>query len=327
MCKKNKNKPKIEKQNKCEDINICSTNLAVGGQALIEGIMMKNSDLTAIAVRKLDGEIVTKVDKANTKRLTLKLKKVPFLRGVINFFGSMVEGTKALMFSAKFFDVEETEKEKAKREAKNKPKEDISDETKDIVIYVSVALGLLLSIGLFIVLPNIISTFIVPVENVKLYNTVESIVKFGIFIGYMVLVAQMKDIKRVFEYHGAEHKTIFCYENNLELTVENVRKQKRFHPRCGTNFMIIVLIISAIVFSIIGRNPNMFINLGYRLLLLPVIAGISYEFIRFLGKTKNRFWGLFAKPGLWLQKITTREPDDEQIEVAIKALKLAMGMD
>ncbi|MBE5821053.1 MAG: DUF1385 domain-containing protein [Clostridiales bacterium] len=322
MSKKNK-----DNQKKCENINTCSTNLAVGGQALIEGIMMKNSDITAIAVRKLDGEIVTKVDKANSKSITLKLKKVPFLRGVINFFSSMVEGTKALMFSAKFFDVEETEKEKAKREAKNKPKEDISDETKDIVIYVSVVLGLLLSIGLFIILPNLISTFIVPTENVKLYNVVESVVKFTIFIGYIVLVAQMKDIKRVFEYHGAEHKTIFCYENNLELTVENVKKQQRFHPRCGTNFMIIVLIISVIVFSIIGRSTNIFINIGYRLLLLPVIAGISYEFIRFLGKTKNRFFKIFAKPGLWLQRITTREPDEEQIEVAIKALKLAMGME
>ena len=307
--------------------NVKYTNLAVGGQALIEGIMMRNNDITTIAVRKLDGEIVTKVDKIDSKSLTLKLKKIPFLRGVINFFSSMVVGTKALMFSAKFFDVEETEKEKEKREKKNKPKEEISEETKDIVIYISVILGLLFSIGMFIVLPNLISTFIVPAENVKRDNVVESLTKFAIFIGYLFLVSQMKDIKRVFEYHGAEHKTIFCYENNLELNVENVKKQSRFHPRCGTNFMIIVLIISAIIFCIIGRHENVLINIGYRLLLLPVIAGISYEFIRFLGKTKNRFFKLFAKPGLWMQRLTTREPDDSQIEVAIKALKLAVGME
>ena len=135
----------------------------------------------------------------------------------------------------------------------------------------------------------------------------------------------MKDIKRVFEYHGAEHKTIFCYENKLDLTVENIKKQSRFHPRCGTNFMIIVLIISVIVFSLIGRHENMFINMGYRLLLLPIIASISYEIIKFLGRTKIKFFQIFAKPGLLMQRITTREPDDSQIEVAIKSLKLVLG--
>lgn len=306
--------------------NECN-NLAVGGQALIEGIMMRNDDIISIAVRKTDGDVVTKTEKVTSNKIIGKIKKIPFLRGCISFFSSMVIGTKALMFSAKFFDVEETEKERIKREKQNKPKEDLSNETKDIVIYISVVLGLLLSIGLFIILPNLISSFIVPTENVKLYNIVESICKFVIFLGYLVLVSQMKDIKRVFEYHGAEHKTIFCYENNLELTVENVRKQQRFHPRCGTNFMIIVLIISVIIFCILGRSENILINIGYRLLLLPIIAGVSFEFIKFLGKTKNKFFKIFAKPGLWLQKITTREPDDSQIEVAIKALKLAVGME
>lgn len=297
--------------------------LAVGGQALIEGVMMRGNNLTGIAIKKLDGEIVTKVEK--NKESMKKIKKIPFLRGIVNFFSSMVIGTRALMFSAKFFDVEETEREKKKREAKNKPKEEINDEVKNVVIYFSVILGLCFSIGLFILLPNFISELIVPKENVKLYNVVESILKFLIFIVYLIIASQMKDIKRVFEYHGAEHKTIFCYENKLDLTVENIKKQSRFHPRCGTNFMIIVLIISVIVFSLIGRHENMFINMGYRLLLLPIIASISYEIIKFLGRTKIKFFQIFAKPGLLMQRITTREPDDSQIEVAIKSLKLVLG--
>ncbi len=301
--------------------------LAVGGQALIEGIMMKNDDVTSIAVRKLDGEIVTKVTKKKSWVKRMKLNRIPFLRGIFNFFSSMIVGTKALMYSAKFFDVEETEEERIKREKKNKAKEDINEETKNIVIYISVVLGLAFSLGLFILLPNLISSFIVPQENVQRYNIVESVLKFLIFFAYLILVSQMKDIKRVFEYHGAEHKTIFCYENDLDLTVENVKKQTRFHPRCGTNFMFIVLFISVIIFNLIGRNPNVFINIGYRLLLMPLIAGISYEIIRLAGKTKNKVLKLIALPGLLLQRITTREPDDSQIEVAIKALKLAIGLE
>lgn len=302
-----------------EENKVC---LAVGGQALIEGVMMRGTNEIGIAVRKLDGEIVTKVDPINSKIKKYKLDKIPFIRGIFSFGSSLILGTKALMFSAKFFDIEETEEEKAKREKKGKPKE---EQVKDWVIWFSVICGLLMSIGLFIIIPNLISTFIVPEENIALYNALETVFKFAIFLGYLILVSQMKDIKRVFEYHGAEHKTIFCYENDLELTVENVKKQSRFHPRCGTNFTIIVLIISAIIFSLIGRYENIFINIGYRLLLLPVIAGVSYEVIRLVGRTQNKFLKLLAKPGLWLQKITTREPDDSQIEVAIVALKLATG--
>ncbi len=307
------------KENSDKDENkLC---LAVGGQALIEGVMMRGTKVISMAVRKPDGEIITKVEPINSKIKKYKLDKIPFIRGIFSFGSSLIVGTKALMFSAKFFDIEETEEEKAKREAKGKKKE---EEVKDIVIWISVICGLLLSIGLFIILPNLISHFIVPEENVALYNTLETIFKFAIFFGYLILVSQMKDIKRVFEYHGAEHKTIFCYENDLELTVENVKKQSRFHPRCGTNFMIIVLIISAIVFTLIGRYENAFINIGYRVILLPVIAGISYEVIRLVGKTKNKFLKLLAAPGLYLQRITTREPDESQIEVAIQALKLAV---
>lgn len=306
-----------ENSNK-EENKLC---LAVGGQALIEGVMMRGTEVISMAVRKPDGEIITKVEPINSKIKKYKIDKIPFIRGIFTFGSSLIIGTKALMFSAKFFDVEETEEEKKKREAKGKKKE---EEVKDIVIWFSVICGLLLSIGLFIILPNIISHFIVPQENVALYNTLETIFKFAIFLGYLILVSQMKDIKRVFEYHGAEHKSIFCYENDLELTVENVKKQSRFHPRCGTNFMIIVLIISAIIFTLIGRYDNPVINIGYRVLLLPIIAGVSYELIRLVGKTSNKYLKLLAVPGIYLQRITTREPDDTQIEVAIEALKLAV---
>lgn len=301
-----------------EENKLC---LAVGGQALIEGVMMRGTNVIGVAVRKPDGEIITKVDPINSKIKKYKIDKIPFIRGIFNFGSSLIIGTRALMFSAKFFDIEETEEEKAKREAKGKKKE---EEVKDIVIWFSVIFGLLLSIGLFIIIPNLISTFIVSKENVALYNGLETVFKFAIFFGYLILVSQMKDIKRVFEYHGAEHKTIFCYEQGLDLNVENIKKQSRFHPRCGTNFMIIVLIISAIVFTLIGRYDNVFINIGYRLLLLPVIAGISYEVIRLVGKTQNKFLKALALPGLWLQRITTREPDESQIEVAMQALKIAV---
>lgn len=314
------------------------TCLAVGGQALIEGVMMKGVNVVGIAVRTLDGNIVKKVEPINSKVKKYKLDKIPFVRGIFNFGSSMIIGTKALMFSAQLFDIEETEEEKQKREEKETKKKDSKEKKvkteeekakseeklKNIVIWFSVVVGILFSAGLFIVLPNLLSFFIVPEDNIKLYNFLEAVLKFTIFFIYLVLVSQMKDIQRVFEYHGAEHKTIACYENNLELTVENIKKQTRFHPRCGTNFMIIVLIISVIIFCLIGRYDNWLINIGYRLLLLPIVAGIAYELIRLVGKTKNRALKLIAFPGLWLQRLTTKEPDDSQIEVAIEALKLAV---
>ena len=289
-----------------EENKVC---LAVGGQALIEGVMMRGTNEIGIAVRKLDGEIVTKVDPINSKIKKYKIDKIPFIRGIFSFGSSLIIGTKALMFSAKLFDVEETEEEKAKREKKGKEKQ---EQVPDWIIWFSVIFGLLLSIGLFIIIPNLISTFIVPEENVVLYNVLETIFKFGIFLGYLILVSQMEDIKRVAEKY-------------LELTVENVKKQPRFHPRCGTNFTIIVLIISVIIFTMIGRYENILINIGYRIVLLPIIAGVSYEVIRMLGRTQNKYLKVLGKPGLWLQRITTREPDDSQIEVAIEALKLAVG--
>lgn len=285
---------------------------SIGGQAVIEGVMMRGPHKIATAVRKPDGEII--IDEKESKSLG-KIAKVPIIRGVIAFISSMVIGVKSLMFSAKFYDVEDENKKEQKKETK--------ENMSDWMIYGSVILAICMSVGLFIVLPNVISNIFVPNKeaNPVIYNLVESIVKIAIFLGYLFAVSLMKDIQRTFEYHGAEHKTIFCYENGEELIPENVKKYSRFHPRCGTSFLLFVVIISIIVFSLVGVYENPFINLGLRLLLLPLVAGISYEIIKFAGRSTSKYITWLNAPGKWLQRLTTREPDEKQIEVAIAALK------
>ncbi len=285
---------------------------SIGGQAVIEGVMMRGPHKIATAVRKPDGEII--IDEKENKSLG-KIAKVPIIRGVIAFISSMVIGVKSLMFSAKFYDVEDENKKEKKKETK--------ENMSDWMIYGSVILAICMSVGLFIVLPNVISNIFVPNKeaNPVIYNLVESIVKIAIFLGYLFAVSLMKDIQRTFEYHGAEHKTIFCYENGEELIPENVKKYSRFHPRCGTSFLLFVVIISIIVFSLVGVYKNPFINLGLRLLLLPLVAGISYEIIKFAGRSTSKYITWLNAPGKWLQRLTTREPDEKQIEVAIAALK------
>lgn len=285
---------------------------SIGGQAVIEGVMMRGPHKIATAVRKPDGEII--IDEKENKSLG-KIAKVPIIRGVIAFISSMVIGVKSLMFSAKFYDVEDENKKEQKKETK--------ENMSDWMIYGSVILAICMSVGLFIVLPNVISNIFVPNKeaNPVIYNLVESIVKIAIFLGYLFAVSLMKDIQRTFEYHGAEHKTIFCYENGEELIPENVKKYSRFHPRCGTSFLLFVVIISIIVFSLVGVYENPFINLGLRLLLLPLAAGISYEIIKFAGRSTSKYITWLNAPGKWLQRLTTREPDEKQIEVAIAALK------
>ncbi len=285
---------------------------SIGGQAVIEGVMMRGPHKIATAVRKPDGEII--IDEKENKSLG-KIAKVPIIRGVIAFISSMVIGVKSLMFSAKFYDVEDENKKEQKKETK--------ESMSDWMIYGSVIVALCMSVGLFIVLPNVISNIFVPNKeaNPIIYNLVESIVKIAIFLGYLFAVSLMKDIQRTFEYHGAEHKTIFCYENGEELIPENVKKYSRFHPRCGTSFLLFVVIISIIVFSLVGVYKNPFINLGLRLLLLPLVAGISYEIIKFAGRSTSKYITWLNAPGKWLQRLTTREPDEKQIEVAIAALK------
>lgn len=296
---------------------------SIGGQAVIEGVMMRGPHKIAIAVRKPDGEIIIDENDVKAKGAWLK---IPIIRGVISFFSSMVIGVKALTFSAKFFDTEE-EKPNDTKKNNDKPndnkKKNGENDMPEWAIYLSVLVSLMISVGLFMVLPNVIANFVVPNKeaNVIMYNVVESVIKIAIFLGYLGVVSQMNDIKRVFEYHGAEHKSIFCYENGEELTVENVKKYSRFHPRCGTSFLLFVILISIVVFSLLGVRKNPFVNIGLRLLFLPLVAGISYEIIKFAGRSTNKYITWLNEPGKWLQRLTTREPDDSQIEVAIASLK------
>lgn len=300
---------------------------SIGGQAVIEGIMMKGPEKTVVAVRKPDGEII--LDESENK-VKGGLRKIPIIRGIFAFIDSMVTGVKALMFSANFYDEDGTAKEENKEEAKSTSKE--PEEMPAWAMALTVLSSISLSVGLFIAIPNLLAGFIVQNAedggNVLLYNVVESVAKVVIFLAYLALVSKMKDIQRVFEYHGAEHKTIFCYENGEELTVENVKKFQRFHPRCGTSFLLFVIIISIIVFSIVGRFDSKIVNLLIRIALLPVVAGISYEIIRFAGKhTESKWISWLNKPGMLLQRLTTREPDEKQIEVAITALKAVLPKD
>lgn len=310
---------------------------SIGGQAVMEGVMMRGPYKTAVAVRKPDGEIVKKVDENGTKKNN-KLLKLPIVRGCISFFSSLVIGIKALMYSVEFVDLEADEESDSRFEKWLDEK--FGDKVKDIVIYFSVVLSVFLSIGLFIALPTLVAsgiicllngTFFAVPEWLKsiagskaFYNITEAVIKMCIFITYMALVSKMKEIKRVFEYHGAEHKTIACYEAGEELTVENVKKHMRFHPRCGTSFLLFVMIISIILFICLPKFGNtiggILLRIITRLALMPVVAGLSYEVIKLAGRSDNKCVGLLTKPGLWLQRLTTREPDESQIEVAIESM-------
>ena len=300
----------------------CAT--SIGGQAIIEGVMMRGPFKTAMAVRKPDGDIACEVNENGTKKRN-KFLRLPIVRGCVNFIDSLVIGMKALMFSADFIDIEGEEEEESKFDRWLEDK--FGDKIKDIVIYVSIAISLVLSVGLFILLPTLVTRGLealfhnVPFAGTKTFTSIcEGVLRMAIFIAYLALVSQMKDIKRVFEYHGAEHKTIACYEGGEELTVEHVKKYTRFHPRCGTSFLLVVMIISIIVFSFLPRT-GVVLRVVMRLALLPVVAGVSYEFIKLAGRSKNKCVAWLTKPGLWLQRLTTREPDDSQIEVAIASMQ------
>ena len=302
---------------------------SIGGQAVIEGVMMKGPYKTTVAVRKPDGEIERKIDDNGTKTRK-KFFKLPIIRGCVNFIDSLVTGMSALMYSAEFVDIEGDEEEtesKFDRWLENT----FGDKIKDIVIYVSIAISLVFSIALFMILPTFLTkgaeklgsmAGLAYVTDSHLFTSLfEGIIRMAIFIGYLALVSCMSDIKRVFEYHGAEHKTIACYEAGEELTVENVKKHKRFHPRCGTSFLLFVMIVSILLFALLPRVDMVILRVLMRLALLPVVAGISYEIIKWAGRSKSRCVGWLSKPGLWLQKLTTREPDESQIEVAIASME------
>jgi uncharacterized protein YqhQ len=389
--KKNKNSAIDNEQ--AEKI-ACAKRTSIGGQALIEGIMMRGPKMSAMAVRNTSGEIVLEKSEITTSKRP-KILKLPVIRGVFNFVDSMRIGYKCLMRSAEISGLDELEEEmarekEAKKQAKRAKKkgapakeaapiEEVAPvetveattvvdepevkvqndatateakadkkESKEkkgdsllitVVMIIATILGLGLSIGLFIMLPTFIydwMTKLMPflvTENLALDSLIKSffegILKIAVLVGYMALVTLMKDIKRTFQYHGAEHKTIFCYESGLELTVENVRKQRRFHPRCGTSFLVLMLLVGMFVsffidpifYLTIGALPHVAIRAILKLVLLPFTMGIGYELIKFAGRHENAFTRIISAPGLWLQRVTVLEPSDDMIECAIVAFK------
>lgn len=298
---------------------------SIGGQAVLEGVMMRGPFKTATAVRKPDGEIECKVDENGSKTRS-KFFKLPIIRGCVNFIDSLVIGMKALMYSAEFVDLEEDGEAETGSKFDKWLEDKFGDKVKDIVIYAAIFFSIILSVGLFILLPTVVTrgiewlfsfTPLAAAAGTRVFTSVcEGVIRMAIFLCYLALVSRMPDIKRVFEYHGAEHKTISCYESGEELTVENVRKHTRFHPRCGTSFLLFVMIISIILFSLLPRT-GIFLRVLMRLALLPVVAGLSYEVIKLAGRRQHGCVKALTKPGLWLQRLTTSEPDDSQIEVAI----------
>jgi uncharacterized protein YqhQ len=289
---------------------------SIGGQALIEGIMMRGPHKIATAVRKPDGEIIVKTQDIKPI-FKSKILKLPLIRGSIAIIEAMLVGIKELMYSAEFYE-DELEEDAFDRFIRKMFKENADQ----AIIYFSVVMALLISIGAFIILPNLVAGLLKKfVESPLVLNLLEGLLRVGLFTVYVYLISKMEDIKRVFMYHGAEHKTIYAYENGDELTVENARKYITLHPRCGTSFLVNVLIISIIVFSFFGW-PSVLMRIVTRLVMMPVIAGLSYEINRYIGKSENKgIAKMLAKPGFQFQKLTTKEPTDDMLEVAIAAMK------
>lgn len=286
----------------------------VGGQAVMEGVMMKNQEKYAVAVRKPDQEIEIKVSEYKGIVQNKKIRNLPIVRGVLSFIESLYLGMSTLTYSASFFEEEEdgkAPKEKTKKEEK-----------KDAVIMGgTVAFSIVLALAIFFVLPYYLSgIFGRMIESSAVLALVEGLIRLAIFIGYIALISLMPDIKRVFMYHGAEHKCINCIEHGMELNVENVRKSSKQHKRCGTSFLLIVMLISIFFFMFIQVDSRV-LRLVLRLVLIPVIAGVSYEFIRLAGRYDNWFVNAVSQPGLWMQRLTTKEPDDEMIEVGIASVE------
>jgi len=318
-----------EKENPMSDKNqACATpfRTMIGGQALIEGIMMMGPDKKAIVVRKSDGELETKVE----DRVLIKDKHpilgVPFIRGIFNFGSSMANGVKALMYSAEFYPEDDEPEEPSKFEAWLERTLG-SEKAASFFVTLAVVLGVGFSVLLFFVLPTLLTGGILhffPEFPLWGRNLVEGVLKIAIFMGYLILCSRMKDIRRTFSYHGAEHKTIFCYEKGLELTVENVRVQPRHHPRCGTSFLFVVIFVSILFSSIFFAFvpfTNPWLRTLVHLALLPLVVSVTYEINRFMGAHDNAFTRVCTAPGMWMQNWTTFEPDDSMIEVGIAALK------
>ena len=298
---------------------------SIGGQALIEGILMRGPGKQAIVVRSPDG-LVVKEEEITLTREKYSILGVPVIRGAVTFIDSMVRGVKALMFSADYFPDDELAQP---------GKLDLwleahfsGEKARKLITAFAVVLSLGLTIGLFFLLPTFLAGLIDPyIQSAALHNLAESALKLAIFFGYMLLVSRQKDIRRVFQYHGAEHKTIFCYEAGLPLTVENCRAQKRFHPRCGTSFLFVVVVISILISSVafsFVEWRSLWVRFGLHLLLLVPIIGVAYEFNRYVGGHDTPVTRFLSRPGLWLQNFTTNEPDDSMLEVAIRAIELVI---
>ncbi|WP_066895806.1 peptide chain release factor N(5)-glutamine methyltransferase [Clostridium nigeriense] len=293
----------------------------VGGQAVIEGVMMRGSKGQATAIRKPNGEIEIDMKKIIPITKKYKFLNIPFIRGIFVLIDSLVTGINTLNYSASFFEEDE---EESKFELWLKAK--FGEKSNDLIIAGTMILSFILAIGLFVALPTGIASIFNSIGlSPIILNLIEAVIRIGILLIYMYSISKMEDIYRVFQYHGAEHKSIFCYEAGEELTVENVRRFTRFHPRCGTNFLFLIMFVSIIIFSFTGWG-NFFERLTLRILLIPIVSGITYELIRWLGKNNSSLSKIIAYPGLKLQELTTKEPDDDQLEVAIAALMTAEGL-
>lgn len=293
----------------------------IGGQAVLEGIMMKHRDEYSVAVRKPDGEICVKKETYKSINPIPALSKIPFIRGIFNFVDSLVLGMKTLTYSAEFYEEEEQElsgkqeKDSLQKDPEKKKKQD------DWIMTGTVVFSVILAVGIFMVLPFFLTSLLKPVIHSYTVRTViEGAVRIGIFILYVLLISRMEDIQRTFMYHGAEHKCINCIEHGLPLTVENVRVSSRQHKRCGTSFLFFVMAVSIILLVLI-RAESPVMRVVIRIALLPVIAGVSYEILRLAGRSDNPVVNLLSKPGLAIQRMTTKEPDDSMIEVAICAVE------
>lgn len=284
----------------------------LGGQAVIEGVMMKGTDSYSVAVRKPDQKIEVKLQKYQSYGDRHGLAKVPFIRGIVNFVESLMVGLKTLNYSATFYEEEEVE-----TKADQMVKDIFKENAENVMIGFTFLVSIVLAVALFMLLPAGIAEFIGKwVESRVLLSVIEGIIRLTIFILYVLLISQMEDIKRVFMYHGAEHKTINCYESGDELTPANVARHSRYHKRCGTSFLFIVMVISIVVFMLITAE-QMWLRFVLRIVLVPVIAAVSYEFIRLAGRTDNAVMNFLSRPGMWIQKLTTKEPEEEMIQVAI----------
>lgn len=302
----------------------CAFRTTIGGQALIEGILMRGPERQAVVVRGPEG-LVIREEPLKLIRDRYPILGWPLIRGGVTFLDSMYRGVKALMFSADYYPEEDAVAEEPSKFERWLDQKLGNEKVEKAVIAFSVVVAVAFSIGLFMLLPTFLASLVELVtDSVLIRNLVDAALRIAIFMSYLILVSRMKDMRRLFAYHGAEHKTIFCYERGLELTVENVRPMPKHHPRCGTSFLLVVIIVAVlfntVVFALFPVD-NVFLRMLIQLLLLPIVVGVTYEFNRYVGGHDNPVTNFLARPGLWMQNFTTNEPDDSMIEVAIEAMK------